>query len=303
MCEGWLLGTSCHSRRASVRLEPTTGDLLQEPGPQKRKNQSLKIPESPDCLTADWLTSALRGGGAINKAAVASFEAGPLAEGGGHYGQIARLRLDYDPDEPDEPESLIAKFSSASPKMRERPNTIAAYEREVRFYQHLAHQSSLPTPTCYYGDINTGTGMHILLLEDLGPAGAGSKVAGCSPEQAELAIHHIANFHADWWEKPLLDELSWLRGAARDPVALRDAHNLWWPDFSRKAEHRLPDKIKEIGERLGQHRANMIQHPRRTSPRTLCHGDYSLDNLILAPPRERRRLRSSIGSSRVSAAE
>jgi hypothetical protein len=47
----------------------------------------MKIPESPEYLTVDWLTSALREGGTINKAAVASFEAGPLAEGGGHYGQ------------------------------------------------------------------------------------------------------------------------------------------------------------------------------------------------------------------------
>ncbi len=244
----------------------------------------MKIPESPEYLTVDWLTSALREGGTINTASVASFEAGPLAEGGGHYGQIARLHLYYDLNEAGAPESMVAKFSSAAPKMRERPNTIAAYEREIRFYQRLAHQTSLPTPTCYYSDINTETGMHILLLEDLGPAGVGSKVAGCSPEQAELAIHQIASFHAAWWEKPLLEELSWLTGVARNPAALRDSHNLWWTDFMRQAEHRLPDQIKEIGERLGQHRASMLQQPRRTSPRTLCHGDYSLDNLIFGTP-------------------
>jgi len=123
----------------------------------------MKIPAGPEDLSADWLTSALREGGAINKATVSSFEAGPLAEGGGHYGQIARLGLDYDLDAAGAPESMVAKFSSATPKMRKRPNTIAAYEREVRFYQRLAHQTSVPTPTCYYSDINTETGMHILL--------------------------------------------------------------------------------------------------------------------------------------------
>ena len=244
----------------------------------------MRIPESPELLTFDWIDSALRVGGAINKATVVSFEAEPLSEGGGHYGQLARLRLDYDLNETGAPESLVAKFSSATQEMRERPNTIAAYEREVLFYQRLAHQTSLPTPTCYYSDINTETSMHVLLLEDLGPEGVGSKVVGCSPEQAEQAIHQIASFHAEWWEKPQLEELKWLKGSARDPTAILDAHNLWWPDFLRRAEHRLTDQMKEIGRRLGQHHANMMQHPRGTPPRTLCHGDYSLDNLIFEMP-------------------
>ena len=41
---------------------------------------------------------------------------------------------------------MIAKLSATSTEMRQRPNTIAAYEREVRFYQRLADQTSLPTP-------------------------------------------------------------------------------------------------------------------------------------------------------------
>ena len=143
----------------------------------------MRIPAGPEDLTTDWLTAALREGGRIDKAAVASFKAGPLAEGKGFFGQIARLSLDYDLDEADSPQSLIAKFSSATLKMRKRTNTIAAYEREVRFYQRLAHQTSLPTPTCYYSDINTETGIHILLLEDLAPARSGSRVAGCSLDQ------------------------------------------------------------------------------------------------------------------------
>ena len=243
----------------------------------------MRIPAGPDDLTTDWLTSALREGGTIDKAAVASFKAGPLAERKGFFGQIARLSLDYDPAEAGSPQSLIAKFSSATPKMRKRTNTIAAYEREVRFYQRLARQTSMRTPTCYYSDVNTETGMHILLLEDLGPAGSGSRVTGCSLEQAELAIHQIANFHATWWEKPQLEEISWLTDVDFDPVALSDAHNRWWPDFLRQAEHRLPDPIKEIGERLGQHRANIMRHL-GTSPRTLLHGDYQLDNLFFGTP-------------------
>ena len=95
----------------------------------------MRIPSGPDDLTNDWLTGALREGNTIDKAAVVSFKTRPVSEGA--YGQIARLSLDYEPDEPGAPRSLIAKFSSATPEMRTRPNTVAAYEREVRFYQRL----------------------------------------------------------------------------------------------------------------------------------------------------------------------
>ena len=257
------------------------GEPIQDSAREKR--QPMEIPAGPEDLSADWLTSALRKGGAISKASVTSFECGPLGEGGGHYGQIARLRLGYELEEAGAPHSLVAKFSSATPKMRERPNTIAAYEREVRFYQNLVHQTSLPTPTCYYSDVNTETGFHILLLEDLAPARSRSRVAGCSLEHAELAIHQIANFHATWWETPQLEEICWLTDVDFDAVALSNPHDRWWPDFLRQAEHHLPDHIKEIGERLGHHRADILRHF-RTSPRTLLHGDYSLDNLIFGTP-------------------
>jgi aminoglycoside/choline kinase family phosphotransferase len=239
----------------------------------------MQIPTDPDALTAGWLTSALRQGGAIDKAAVAAFKAEPLAEDKGFYGQISRLSLEYDLAEADAPRSLIAKFASATPEMRQR--SIPSYEREVRFYQQLARQTTLPTPTCYYGDIDTETGFHILLLQDLAPARSGSRVEGASPDQAELAIRHIARFHATWWESPQLEEISWLLATTTkfDYDGLEARHNQWWPEFYRQAKHRLPDSIKEIGARLGRRRADIIRHL-ASPPQTLIHSDYQLDNLI-----------------------
>ena len=57
--------------------------------------------------------------------------------------------------------------------MRMRDGTKAAYAHEVRFYQELAQQTELPTPVCYYSDIDLETGWHVLLLEDLAPARTG----------------------------------------------------------------------------------------------------------------------------------
>ena len=237
----------------------------------------MKIPASPEDLDAAWLTAALRQGGALQKAAVASFEIRPLADGEGFMGQLLRVRPVYDREEPDAPASLVVKLSSQTPEMRQRVATRLAYQREVRFYQRLADQASLPTPRCYYAEVDGETGLHVLLLEDLAPGRSGSTVAGCSSEQAELAVHEIAHFHAAWWETPELERLDWLIDPDFDPVALREAHDRWWPDFLDQAGHRLPDPARAIGARLGEHRAHVMRHLTRTPPRTLVDKSSSVN--------------------------
>ena len=139
----------------------------------------MEIPRSPADLSARWLTMALRKANVLSAGAVKAFEYAPLGADKGWYGQIVRLRLSYDPPETDGPTTLIAKFSSGNPEMRQRPNTKASYEREVRFYQTMAVESCLPVPACYHGSVDTKSGWHVLLLEDLAPASSGSRIDGC----------------------------------------------------------------------------------------------------------------------------
>jgi hypothetical protein len=165
--------------------------------------------------------------------------------------------------------------------MRERPNTRAAYEREVRFYEQLAPRTRLRTPTYFYGDVDTVSGWHILLLEDLAPAHCGSRVDGCTQAQAKLIIEEVAHFHADWWESPQLSQIDWLfeKHTASDEELGR-LHSGWWPIFLGKVRESLPNTLIEIGERLGEHRGRIARHLFETSPRTVVHADYQLDNLM-----------------------
>lgn len=249
----------------------------------------MNIPRSPADLSSSWLTMALRQGHAIDAPTVREFECSSLEAGKGFYGQIVRLKLTYDPPETDGPQSMIAKFSSSNPEMRQRPNTKASYEREVRFYKNIAKESPLPVPLCYYSDIDTESGWHVLLLEDLAPARSGSRTEGCSPTQARTAIHHIARFHAHWWEDPRLDNLDWLADAPRaaDDDRIAQRHKQWWPAFIREVGKPLPDEVIEIGELLGEHKGRISRHLSTNEPRTLRHGDYHLENLMLGATRER----------------
>ena len=93
----------------------------------------MKIPISPEDLTSEWLTEALREGGAINQVRVTSVATEVMGdeEGLTGTGQMARLRLTFDRAEADAPQSLVAKLSSPDPVHRAELHALEMYEREV----------------------------------------------------------------------------------------------------------------------------------------------------------------------------
>lgn len=241
----------------------------------------LPIPAYPADLTPSWLTAALRAGNAIDQSAVTDFSIETPGGDGGLYGQTVRVRLAYNRPEAGAPRSLFVKFSAATPEMR--AGAISAYAKEIHFYRELAPHSALPVPACYYADIDEASHLHILLLEDTAPAVSGSRLAGCTPAQATLAVHHIAAFHAAWWEHPSLPALEWLPDPdlGNDPAASQSQYESWWPRFLENlGDTPLPDPIREMGERFGSHRSAIEHHLFNAPPRTLLHGDFHLGNLV-----------------------
>jgi thiamine kinase-like enzyme len=109
-------------------------------------------------------------------------------------------------------------------------------------------------------------------------------VAGCSLQDAELAIRHVAKLHAEWWASPKLDDMSWLPDldVVYDPQAFQDLYLQMWQPFLKKVGHHLPEMIREIGARYGRSFIEVSTHLFITAPRTLVHWDYQLDNLFFA---------------------
>ncbi|HLB23413.1 MAG TPA: hypothetical protein VJP07_04915, partial [Dehalococcoidia bacterium] len=135
---------------------------------------TLQIPTSPQELTPEWLTHALRQTGTITGAKVHSFDMKTgIQEGTGFMGELARIRPKYDRPEDGAPQSLIAKMPATAPENREVPEFFRFYEREVRFYEQIAETVELRTPRCYYSAFEPASGDYVLLLEDLAPARVG----------------------------------------------------------------------------------------------------------------------------------
>jgi hypothetical protein len=249
----------------------------------------IKIPHSPADLSPDWLTRALQHNNTIGTGTVREFECSHLEGGEGLYGQIFQLKLTYDRPESDGPETIIAKFSSGNPKMRQRPNTRASYEREVRFYQEAAQESPIPVPACYYADVDMESGWHILLLEDLAPARNDSQTRGCSQTEALTAVQKIARFHAYWWENPELDKFKWLPVAEiPGDVGVDRFREQFWPAFLRRVNKPLPDEVVKLGETLGEYKGRIARCLFTQKPRTLIHGDYQPENMMFGATEDKK---------------
>ena len=234
-------------------------------------------PHSPADLTVAGLSKAL----AIDPANVASIDTEVIGQGVGILCQLARVKFSYR-GETCGPKSLVAKFPAAIEQARGLARQFKFYEREVEFYRRLAKDISLPNPRCLYAAHDPKTDDFLLLLEDLGDHRLGDQLKGCSAEEAFGAAGQIATLHAEWWDSPKLKQLDWIPlgesdlnkgGMALYPIA--------WPLYLQQYGAGLPEDMKRIGERLSDQIAGMLDRT-RDRPRTICHGDYRLDNMFFA---------------------
>jgi thiamine kinase-like enzyme len=244
---------------------------------------NLKIPYSIEAIRPEWLTQALRGKGIITKATVKSLSMGMLEKGWGFTSQIVRIIPDYDVHEEGAPRSLIAKIHSADPDLRALLNRRRLYEREIRFYEEIANEINLRTPRCYYSSLNIETGESILLLEDLSHARLGDHIMGCSSEEAELIVRHMAKLHATWWESPRLENTGWVPSFDEGAGSEQGFYQRSWDQVTEKIRDQSPASFLELGTRFGNHVAN-VRNQLGRPPRTLIHGDCRLDNIFFSSP-------------------
>lgn len=241
----------------------------------------LEIPQSPDQLTLEWLTHALRARGVSDDATVSSFDVEPIGEGAGFIGQIVRLRLRYEGDPADAPRTLIAKFPSPAEGARAIAKLYGLYEREVRFYAEIAGAAGLYTPRCYHCAFDVEADRYLLLLEDLAASGRiGDQVRGCSEEEALLAVGELARFHAAWWNSPRLDQIAWLPRGTDLVRAMPALYPQARPVFMELYGDRLTGEIADAMEHLAERILEMLPEV-EARPEAIVHADYRLDNMFL----------------------
>jgi hypothetical protein len=247
----------------------------------------LTLPGRPEDVTATWLTDALRRSGALDRgSAVTGFDAEPV--GTGQMGDSVRFRLTYAGagganGGAAPPHAVVGKFASADERSRTTGLMLRSYEIEVRFYQQLAASLPIRTPHAYHADIDTTTGIFVLLMEDLAPAVVGDQLAGCTVDEAALALEELAKLHAPRWGDAGLASYEWLDRTSDESLAIGEQMlPMLFTGFRERYADQLDAEILAVGDRL----VPLIPAYLRDRPRpwTIQHGDYRVDNMLFGTP-------------------
>jgi hypothetical protein len=228
-------------------------------------------------IDPDWMTAALRRAGALRESRVAGLTCKPV--GNGLVGDSYRFDLSYEEAEPDAPASVIGKFPAADPDSRRAGSAHLLYLREVSFYRELAHTLAIHTPRPFVAEIDPETDDFILILEDLAPFRQVDQLAGCSLEDAGIVMAEAAALHAPRWEDPALESLDWLVARpARTSATVRESLPPIIRLFAERYGYTLEPEFLALVERLPEGLA--CSRDDRSSPRTLQHADFRLDNFL-----------------------
>lgn len=236
----------------------------------------IPIATDPEVITPEWLAAALHGSGALDRdAGIESFTYLPI--GTGQMSNSYRITPIYSSGAKG-PGTVVIKLPSASPESRAAGETI--YGVEVNFYQTFAPRLEIRTPFCHFAGIADNDTDFALVLEDVAPARQGDQMAGCSLDQARLAITEVTKLHVPFFNNPVLKETPWLNRNQDNASSLRPMMKDFYQAFKERYADRIEPEIIAMGER---YYGGMDDYAEPVhEPFSLAHSDYRLDNMLFA---------------------
>jgi aminoglycoside/choline kinase family phosphotransferase len=233
------------------------------------------IPRHPADVTSEWLS-------AILGADVRSVDVTPI--GTGQTGATYRVSATYDGPS-DRPGSFAVKLPAQDDAVRER--VALGYRSEVEFYTDVAEKVAIPVPGCFYSDITDDGTDFVLVLADMAPAVQGDQIAGCTEQEARLAVEALAGLHGPSWCDPAWLELSSISmpkpGDEAAAKGLGDVSVMAADITIDKLGARMSAEDKEtLTATMGVVTPWLLAEPQRYA---LMHGDYRLDNMLFDPDR------------------
>jgi aminoglycoside phosphotransferase (APT) family kinase protein len=155
-----------------------------------------------------------------------------------------------------------------------------AYEIEARFYQQLAPRLPVRRPRCYVSCYDERSRAFTLLLEDVSAGRVADQVEGCAPGDVERTVDQLAALHGPMWGHPDLASLDWLpRHDGPDAAWMASLVRRLYPRFLRRFGDRLQPEVVELLDVFVPRVEPYLRD--RPGPRTVVHGDFRADNLII----------------------
>ncbi len=228
----------------------------------------LQIPNSPDAISADWLSHVLD----------ASITSVRVVDA--HAGTTGRAVLELAHDRPaDLPARLFVKLPPTDPMQQEFVRSTGMGLREVLFYQQLSTEVPLRVPRCYHADSDDRGEEYIMLLEHLEDSGCTFENASerYSLDYMRQVLAAFARLHSAYWASPrFTTDLAWVEPPLQHAIAVDliavalDKHGDTMPDvFRAMAELYLAE-------------ADAIHALWNRGEATLIHGDVHDANLFFS---------------------
>ena len=196
-------------------------------------------------------------------------------------GQVAScLRVALAHGQPQAPRSVVVKTASSDPVSRATSAALRHGAVEVGFYSNYADRSSVRTPECHLAAINDAADDFVIVLEDLADSTQGDQIEGMAPEEVAAAVDELAALHGSWWES-LPPDISDVLGERGDPNAHAALLGMLHTGFADRYGDQLGSDVMALTERLLEAAGTYLGD--RPGPRSMVHGDFRPDNLLVGP--------------------
>jgi hypothetical protein len=215
-------------------------------------------------LTAAWLSKLL-------DRRISSDGFRVSAVGTGQMSSTVRVNFH---EEGGQPESVIVKFASTDEGTRQLGKSLGHYMNEAIFFRRFGKLLEAGLPKCY-GAIVDQDAFFTILLEDMGLHGGyqGDKIAGCSVEEAEMALDCLAKLQAPVLNSPELAKDPWLNAPPLITEKMfRESLPIYIKRYPPSEEHQR--FLWWLADNVDNWRND--QRP----PYAIFHGDARLDNFI-----------------------
>ena len=243
---------------------------------------TMPLIKSIEELTKELMTEIMRSSGELGSdESVIAVSATSFGDDGGLLSFLYRVSLDYS-DGASGPATVVVKFPTDDPNQRGIADALGFFNRECVFYNVVAPTAPFHCPTIYGQAQEDGTTDFVIVMEDLGYMDRIDQVVGANREQSEIVLRALAKLHAHYWEHDDLDELSATFLPIDNPVyhaALPDVFGAGWAALKVNAPELLDSGVEKFGDNYAAHLPDMLAA--LNTPRTLLHGDYRSDNLLL----------------------
>ena len=131
----------------------------------------------------------------------------------GFTGEVYKIIPEFGEKNENLPKSLVIKFQTENPNIRNFMAKIKGYDKEIKIYEILNSIKELNTPKIFHSEINKEGTHYLLIMEDLNEKGLFrlEKEKPFDIKSLKLFVKYFADLHSHFWGKENQGKIEWIK--------------------------------------------------------------------------------------------